>query len=420
MQDEGLKLLTDPERRLVEMGRTLPAVGFIDDFKQWAARKTDAPGYTLEAAALMALSLAAGDGVVLEGVFSDAEVAMNLYLLIVGQSTVLRKTTVLSYVDGLMPMSPSGKLVTTLDDVSPQALNRALGAAGTAKMPVLLNLDEVAGVFEVQKRSGSYLKGFDKILLKAYDHSPIHVLRANGSIDVPTGAFVNVFGASTPDPLNAVLESEDVESGLLPRFLIFDATSADRGRRRSLMDRKKDDWSEDKKKLQKHIATVAWQTTSFNSLQGKQRVIQIGPEAMKRLDDLDAVLYKEAGQEATAYGAMKGRAFWHVFKLSGLYALSRDPKVEQVEMPDVLRALQTVETCLHDLAVMQQRVSANSFERRVNEVLGYLDSHGGAASIAAVTKALTLGWREAADIQRTLEMRGELQVDAQAKKWRRA
>ncbi len=94
--DEGLTLMSVGERRLVEIGQ-LPHTGFVADFAKWAARKTDAPPYTLKAAGLMALSLAAGDGVVMEGIFNDKYVHMNLYIVIVGASTVLRKSTVLGY-----------------------------------------------------------------------------------------------------------------------------------------------------------------------------------------------------------------------------------------------------------------------------------------------------------------------------------
>ncbi len=414
MQDDTLQLLTDKERRKVETGK-LPALGFVDDFTNWASRKTDAPQYTMRAAALMALSLAAGDGVVLPGLFSDDHVHMNLYVMIIGQSTVLRKTTVLNYVDGLLPMTATGKLVTTLDDVSPQALNRALGTAGGGKRPVLMSMDEVAGVFEVQKRHGSYLAGLDKVLMKSYDHSPIYVLRANTTLDVPTGAFVNVFAASTPEPLEKVLEGADVESGLLPRFLLFDATGAARGHRRSLLERTQDDWTEDREALQEHLVGIAAPTVSMAP---EPVVLKVSKEAIERLDKLDAVIYAEAGQDATAYGAMKGRAFWHVFKLAGLYAMSRDGREATVELHDVLRAMHTVESCLADLAAMQERVRDNSFERAANDVMTYLMANGGSATIAACTKALKIDWRMAADIQRTLEMRGDLTVDTQTKTWR--
>ena len=413
--DEGLRLLTDDERRLVETSKDLPPIGFIEDFERWAARKTDAPPYTLRAAGLMALSLAAGDGVVLEGLFSSSPIHMNLYLLIIGPSTVLRKSTVLSYIDGLMPRTTAGgRLVTTLDDVSPQALNRALAGAGSAKTPVLMSLDEVAGIFEVQKRSNSYLKGFDKILMKAYDHSAIHVLRAQTTIDVPEGAFVSILSASTPDPLHAVLESEDVESGLLPRFLIFDAREAQRGRRRSLMARQQDKtWEKDQEKLQKHIARIAAPTMTR---QGPV-VLSFSHDAMKRLDALDALIYKEARDQSTALGALKGRAFWHVVKVAGLYALSRDGREAEVDLPDVLRAMHLVEECVQDLGHMVQEVASSVFERRVQEVLDTLTASGGSLPQTVVTDLLKMDWREAADLLRTLEMRGKLKIDKKTKEW---
>ena len=330
---------------------------------------------------------------------------------------MLRKSTVLGYITDLMPHTTGGgNLVTVLDDVSPQALNRALAGAGSAKTPVLMNLDEVAGIFEVQKRSNSYLKGFDKVLMKAYDHSAIHVLRAQSSIDVPEGAFVSILSASTPDPLFHVLEQEDVESGLLPRFLIFDAREAQRGRRRSLMARQADEsWAEDKKPLMEQIVKLAAPTISR---QPKPIEIEFDPQALKRLDQLDAVIYREARDQSTALGAMKGRAFWHVVKVAGLYALSRDGRTATVEVVDVLRAMHLVEECVQDLARMSSEVSANAFERRANEVLAYLTTAGGESPQAVVTQALSLEWKEAADIVRTLEMRGQMAVDKQTKQWR--
>lgn len=416
MQDEGLRLLTNNERDQVELGK-LPPVGFVEEFEQWASRKTDAPPYTLRAAGLMALSLAAGDHVVLKGLFSDAPIYMNLYVLIVGPSTVLRKSTVLNYITDLMPSTVQGnKLVTVLDDVSPQALNRTLGANGEAKRPVLMSLDEVAGIFEVQKRSNSYLKGFDKILMKAYDHSPIHVLRAQTTIDVPNGAFVNVLSASTPDPLFAVLESEDVESGLLPRFLIFDARHAQRGRRRSLMVRQADDaWADDKATLEGKLRELSAGAISMQ--QGPPLEVPIEADALRRLDALDQIIYKEAGGEATALGAMKGRAFWHVVKLAGLYAISRAGRDATVEVHDVLRAMHLVEATLSDLAAMTEEVGNNAFERRAAEVLAVLEASGGRMLQADLATRLKLEWREAADLLRTLEMRGQMTVDKQTKEW---
>lgn len=418
--DEGLLLLTDKERQLIETpGGIKVPVGFIEDFGKWASRKTDAPKYSLKSAALIALSCAAGDMVVLPSFVNDEPTYLNLYIMLVGQSTVLRKTTVLGYVRDLLPTVGDELITKVLDDVSPQALNKTLAACGSTMSPVLMHLDEVAGVFEVQKRSGSYLKGLDKILLKAYDHSPIHVLRTQSSIDVPQGAFISIFSASTPDPLMEVLESSDVSSGLLPRFLIFDARDADRGVRRSLMARQADDsWGEETARLKSFLEGISAARIRQLITPEYRTVIPFSDDALKRLDDLDAVIYREAGKESTSIGAMKGRAFWHVVKLGGLFALSREGLDAQVEVVDILRAMHLVEETLQDLASMAEEVGSNRLERRIAEVvnmLGQAKNH--TVPQAQIAKRMKLDWREAGDILRTLQLRGEVLVDTQEKTW---
>lgn len=416
--DEGLRLLTAKERRQVETGQ-LPDVGFIDDFIEWAGRKTDAPEYSLKSAALIALSCAAGDVVVLPSFFGG-HVHLNLYVLLVGPSTVLRKTTVLNYVRDLLPRVAQGEEITrVLDDVSPQALNRTLANAGETGSPVLMHLDEVAGVFEVQKRVGSYLKGLDKVLLKAYDHSPIHVLRASQTIDVPQGAFISIFSASTPDPLMEVLEAGDVESGLLPRFLIFDARDAVRGKRRPLMDRAKDEtWEEDKEELAAFLQDIAAARVRQVGWETNITEIPFSQEALWRLDGLDAVLYKEAGTDHTALGAIKGRSFWHVVKLSGLYALSRDGRKAQVELHDVLRAMHLVEDTLQDLAKMTEEVGANKMERTIADIRDLLVRAPNATlPYSAIAKRLKLTYWDMKTIGQTMEIRGDIKVSKEAKTW---
>ena len=118
MRDDALFMLKPKERDEVE-GKNKPHTGFVQDFADWAARKTDAPPYTLRAAGLMALSLAAGDGVVVQSFFGG-NLHLNLYMLVVGPSTIVRKTTVHNFIKDLMPILVDGtSLVTTLDDVSP-------------------------------------------------------------------------------------------------------------------------------------------------------------------------------------------------------------------------------------------------------------------------------------------------------------
>ena len=418
---QALDLLTDDERRLVE---TTPEEGFLPAFTAWASKKTDAPHYSLQSAGLMALSLAAGDTVVLPNPFSSSPVHMNLYILIVGPSTVMRKTTVLNYVMDLVPKNAQTRqhYIKVLDDVSTQAFNKAAAEAGQTMSPLVFNVDEVAGLFGVVKRQGSYLKGLDSVLLKCYDHTPITIKRTGAEIEAPRGAFVNVFAASTPEPLMEVLGSDDVESGLLPRFLVFDARDAQRGARRSLMDRIEDrqDWDTEADELREFLYRIAADrangipigTSPEGLVNYKVAEVPFTREALVRLDDIDAVFTKEAGTDPSAWGAIKGRGFWHMFKLSGLYALSRGGADAEVELIDVLRAVHLVETTIGDLGAMADEVGANAMERSISYVMKAIDeSRTRKLPQDFIARELRMTAKELGDLRQTLLVRGLIGVE---------
>lgn len=410
--------MTSEERRTVE---TTPEDGFITKFENWAGMKTDAAKYGLTAAALQAISLAAGDVVTLPSMFSDDPVYMNLYIMLVGPSTVMRKTTILGYVRGILPVNEqNGQPYTRfMDDVSIQAFNKEMAKAGQEEAPVLMSMDEVAGIFQISRNRNSYLRGFDKTLLKAYDHSPIYIARVGRKIDNPLGAFVNVFAASTPEPLVEVLNGDDIESGLLPRFIIFDVRDAMRGKRVPLGKRLQnhEKWAEIKEELQQHLAGIAASRASgvpkgINQAGGpafEKTTVPISEAAIQRLDEIDAAFNRTAGIEETALAAIKGRAFWHIFKLAGIYALSRDGRDATVELIDVLRAAHLVEETASDLLKMKEEVGSNLLERRIKEVEQLLRTvKSRSMKQSTVMRRLRLSNRDVAELAQTMMMRKQI------------
>lgn len=423
MNDHGIEILTEDERRLVE---DTPEVGFLPAFEAWAGKKTDAPAYSLRAAGLVALALAAGDTVVLPNFFGTP-VHMNLYVLVVGPSTTLRKSTVLGMVNDLLPrqMQAGDEYIVTLDDVSAQAFNKVAAKQGAAMAPVLMSVDEVAGLFQTVRKQNSYLAGFDKTLMTAYDHSPIRINRTQGDIVAPDGAFVCVFAASTPEPLMDVLSSDDVASGLLPRFIIIDAQDAIRGRRRSLKERleAQESWEEEAEALRATLRSIAIDrcaglpagqedgTVNFNV-----RTLPFTDEALERLDIIDATWSDQAGADPSNWAAMKGRAFWHLIKLAGLFGLSRAGGDATVELIDVLRAAHLVESTLGDLGKMQDEVGANKAERQLNAVMEEVIFAGRkGVPVSQVARKLRLSARETQDIGSTLRVRGLIKITDDAR-----
>jgi hypothetical protein len=428
--DEGsaVTILSSAERKLLD---ATPETGFLSMFEEWASRKTDAPGYMLQAAGLMALSLSAGDTLVLPNFFGS-KVYLNLYILIVGPSTTLRKSTVLGMVTDILPVNlqTGEEYIVTMDDVSVQAFNKVAGKQGEGMAPILMAVDEVAGLFQNVRRKNSYLAGFDKTLMKAYDHSPIYINRVASEVVAPQGAFINIFAASTPEPLMEVLNSEDVASGLLPRFLIFDATTAIRGTRRSLMERLEgqEQWEEEAEALRKRLGEIAWDramgipttTTDQGGMGFQVTTMGIAHDALVRLDDIDRAWSKEAGQDSSEWAAIKGRGFWHLVKLAGLYALSRAGKEAEVSLIDVLRASLLVETTISDLVVMQDELGSNHLERRIKEaeeLVGMSPVRG--MMQAVIARRMKLSMRDLVELRETMRVRNLIEVDEGTGRWRK-
>ena len=410
-----LHILTDDERRIVE---TTDETGFIPAFTSWAGKKTDAPAYTVKAAALMALSLAAGDTVVMPNFFG-APVYMNLYVLIVGPSTVLRKSTVLGMVKDIMPknIATDQDYIITMDDVSMQAFNKVAAAQGAAMAPVLLNVDEVAGLFQTVRTKNSYLSGFDKVLMRAYDHSPIYIKRVNDETVAKKGAFINIFAASTPEPLMEVLNADDVASGLLPRFIIFDASEAQRGHRRSLRERldSQDDWEGEAAELRAWLLSIAEDRAAGVPIGAdvdgnatyNVRTLDMTDEAIDRLDAIDEMWSGQAMKDDSDWAAIKGRGFWHLMKLSGLFALGRAGAGATVEVIDVLRAAHLVEETINDLNTMREKVGADKRERLVMEALDRIRlSRNQTKKATQLAREMRLKHDELRDVGMTLKARG--------------
>lgn len=415
MEEQRFSIMTDVERRRAAK----PTKGFVVDFKKWAAMKTDASPFALEAAALQALSLSAGDTVVLPPLFGSEPVYMNLYIMMIGPSTTMRKTTVLNFIRDILPVNDQtgDGYIKFMDDVSIQAFNREVARAGKTQSPVILSVDEIAGLFQlVRNKSGSYLAGFDKTLLRVYDHTPIYIARVGRKIESNTGAFVNIFAASTPEPLLEVLDSDDVESGLLPRFIIFDVRDAQRGERRTLMARlqQQDEWEDIKHELQRHLAEIAvgracGMPKSFEGedMKFERTEMKFTLEALERLDELDEKFSNEVMHDTTAIAAIKGRGFWQVVKLAGLYALSRKGRRAKVELIDVLHAMYLVEETVSDLLNMKDEVGANELERRILAVEQMLKSTAQREmKQSTILRRLKLSSWESKDLMGTLGMRG--------------
>lgn len=336
--------------------------GWLEDFVTWAAQRTDASPYALRMGGLIALGTTAGDLLTLPPFFGDP-IYLNLYILLMGPSSVVRKTTVMARAKQVYPTSLAGKdqaYVQQPDDVSPQALNKLLAKAGNIGSPVVFTQDELANLISQYKNPSSYQSPLPKILLTGYDHSPINVIRTTGSIDVPQGAFMSMLSASTPENMAKALNQDDFESGLLPRFLVADLSDAMSGQRITIHERMatKEAWQSQGADLQDELCQMMGtrRIALLSDPTKPAQVIDLTPGAIDRLDDIDADITRIRGTGDSHYEAVLARSQVHIMKLSALYAISRERSLNaKIELLDVLRAMSLVETSIEDTLGLLER-----------------------------------------------------------------
>jgi len=138
----------------------------------------------------------------------------NLWIILLGPSTIYRKTTSLSIAAKVLREVDERIFLPT--DFSPQSLvaefSQRQGHAG------LLMRDEVSGFFHTVKRA-DYMAGAKELLIKLFDGDSFRRRLRSEEFVVNSPYFVWLGGAVTEKFLDAVTE-EDVFSGLLIRFIL--------------------------------------------------------------------------------------------------------------------------------------------------------------------------------------------------------
>ena len=204
-----LKLLTMPELFLEKpVSRT-----FIDQYRDWAEEATDAVPQFHDMSCAIMLSAIIANSVRLDT--SYGSVVPNLWGLILGDSTLTRKTTAMRMaIDLLNTIDPSIIMAT---DGSPEGL--LTGLEQRPNKTSVFYKDEVSGFFDSINRK-DYLAGMPETLTALYDVPPVFTrLLRKSTIRIESPAFI-FFGGGIPGRVYEAISEEYVFSGFLPRFLV--------------------------------------------------------------------------------------------------------------------------------------------------------------------------------------------------------
>jgi len=182
---------------------------FMPRFVEWAAKTTDAPLQFLAAGALMAMSAAVGRQLVFNN-----RLHPNIWLAILGESTLMRKSTTISIT---REICEKAGIQIFPDRLTPESFYESMCEHPQG----LFALSELGGWLGSLNRS--YAIGFKQDMTELYD-CPVEFRRnrKNHRSKVVefkiTHPYICIFGASTLNWFENHVKDDDSNGGFLPRF----------------------------------------------------------------------------------------------------------------------------------------------------------------------------------------------------------
>lgn len=192
---------------------------FIQEYREWAEEATDAVPVFHDLSCMIMLSAIVSGSVRLHT--SYGVMTPNLWGLVLGDSTIARKTTSMQMVVNILnQLDPSMVMAT---DGSPEGL--LTGLEGRPNKVSIFYKDEVSGFFDSINRK-EYLAGMPETLTALYDVPPVYTrLLRKSTVRIESPAFI-FFGGGVSDRVYDALTEEYILSGFIPRFLVVNGENS--------------------------------------------------------------------------------------------------------------------------------------------------------------------------------------------------
>lgn len=406
-KSQGFDFLTPLEKD------NLP-VTFIDEYLAWATSKTDAPAdYHI-----------AGAFTVISTVFSDfghavphwGDVPLNLWFMVLGSTTLSRKSTAKSY------------MLKCIEALEGETFNYDLGSKFTAEgldealrananRSALLHIDEIQGLMKALD-SKAYLAGIKGELTEIYDGKVTGKLRASGEEKDKKrkGARValNLFAMGIRDQLADYLTLDDFQSGFLTRYIYVSADPLQRTAETDYIGQQ--DKTERTKGDPAFLAIIekikeardVW--SGWNDPTERTIAVPMNPAAHARFNEfvtaaLDAA---QAQSKATILEAATSRLTTSVLKAATLLAMA--DMCDEVELRHIVATINYCGQWFEHLVTMTNRISESNWKRRQDKLLEYIMSKGGEITWTAAYRLFSaeLKSREFTELVQSLEESGRL------------
>lgn len=193
------------------------AYGFVEEYIEWASSLGDAATQYHQAGAFTILSALLSGRVTLPT--SYGPVVPNLWFMILGDTTLTRKTTAMDIAtDLLQDVDPDAILAT---DGSVEGLLQGLSTR--PRRPSIFLRDEFSGLLEMITKK-DYYAGMAEVLTKLYDGKLQKRILRKEEITVRDPILL-IFAGGIRNRVQGLLTHEHVSSGFIPRFIFVTAES---------------------------------------------------------------------------------------------------------------------------------------------------------------------------------------------------
>lgn len=385
---------------------------WLDKYREWGSIATDAVEEYHELAGAVALSAVCANSLKLEA--SHGTVVPNIWGLILGDSTLTRKSTAMRMAVDIISELDNEYILAT--DGSAEGL--LTGLSVRPNRTSIFFKDEVSGFFDSINRK-DYLAGMPELLTQLYDSPPILVRRLRKETLTITNPVFIFFGGGIRDKVYELVTEQYILSGFLPRFLIVTGeTDLSRVRRTGPRNA---NVSNKKKEI---VDTLRGLHEAF----GEEVTVKIGDarttmpatfeavmddDAWEMFGDFEMKLMEAANGSAIQMIAMPTftRMSFSILKLAMLLAATE-------RMPDKDRKLRVTTTDLINSARFIQgwgRYTVDLLhnsgktitERTLDKILRTIQNHPGITRSEVMRRHHMLS-RDADQILKTLEDRGQL------------
>jgi hypothetical protein len=294
----------------------VPAGSWLEKYYDFLTASTDAPDQYVLASGLSIMGMMFRS-VSLE--FGVITIRPNIWLTIVGRSTMFRKSTVLNATKSVLRDLDCLQLP---EQTTPEAFLGMLADNDYGHAEGFFNWYEMGAVLKNYQKS--HMRAMLEILTELYDCPDRYTrLTKTEGIEEVDNPFISILGATTQRWLNDSISSGDVEGGFLPRFLWVQAS---RKTRHHPIPKA---WNQNEKiRVQDELREMA------DNYQGCQFYLEEDSPAYHLYSDYHLRTEKEIARhpESDTIGSFYARILTYAIKFSMIFHIMLHPKQLKPEL----------------------------------------------------------------------------------------